>query len=158
VLSTTGACGSTTVDHCVNCDTSSYMVGAGLRFLSAGSPTVSQSPSSPWSMGSEGRISCGGMPHIHLLLAEETAVHQRQKVFGLRLGFFPLLVWIPARGRCRRVDPSADLAASSRDLFFPATVFMLFDGDGFILQRQRVFTRIRSGLRRRQAAAAHVDL
>jgi hypothetical protein len=24
-------------------------------------------------------------------------------------------------------------------------VFMLFDGDGFILQMQRVFTRIRSG-------------
>jgi hypothetical protein len=24
-------------------------------------------------------------------------------------------------------------------------VFMLFDGDGFILQRQRVFTRIRTG-------------
>jgi hypothetical protein len=43
------------------------------------------------------------------------------------------------------VDPSADPAASSRDLFFLAAVFMLFDGDGFILKRQRVFTRIRSG-------------
>jgi hypothetical protein len=45
--SATGACGSTSVT-----------VGAGLRFLSAGSPTVSQSPSSPWSTGSEGGISC----------------------------------------------------------------------------------------------------
>jgi hypothetical protein len=34
------------------------MVGAGLRLLSAGSPTVLQSPSSPWSTGSEGGISC----------------------------------------------------------------------------------------------------
>jgi hypothetical protein len=42
----------------VNYDTSSSTVGAGLRLLPAGSPTVSQSPSSPWSTGSEGRISC----------------------------------------------------------------------------------------------------
>jgi hypothetical protein len=41
--------------------------------------------------------------------------------------------------------------------FFPASVFMVFDGDGFILQMQRGFTRIRSGLLRRQAAAARVD-
>jgi hypothetical protein len=34
------------------------MAGAGLRLLSAGSPTVSQLPSSPWSMGPEGGISC----------------------------------------------------------------------------------------------------
>jgi hypothetical protein len=39
--SATGACGMTSV-----------MVEARLRLLSAGSPTVSQSPSSPWSMGS----------------------------------------------------------------------------------------------------------
>jgi hypothetical protein len=45
--SATGACG-----------TASVMVGAGLRLLSAGSPTVSQSPSSPWSTGSKGGISC----------------------------------------------------------------------------------------------------
>jgi hypothetical protein len=41
--------------------------------------------------------------------------------------------------------PTADLAASSRDLFFPLAVFMLFDGEGFILQVHQVFTRIRSG-------------
>jgi hypothetical protein len=47
LLSATGAGGSTSVT-----------VGAGLRLLSAGSPTVSQSPSSPWSTGSEGGMSC----------------------------------------------------------------------------------------------------
>jgi hypothetical protein len=43
--------------------------------------------------------------------------------------------------------PAADPAASSRDLFFPPAVFTLFDGEGFILQVHRVFTRIRSGAR-----------
>jgi hypothetical protein len=33
------------------------MARAGLWLLSVGSPTVSQSPSSPWSAGSEGGIS-----------------------------------------------------------------------------------------------------
>jgi hypothetical protein len=43
---------------CVSCATSSSTVGAGLRLALAGSPTISQSPASPWSTGSEGRISC----------------------------------------------------------------------------------------------------
>jgi predicted PurR-regulated permease PerM len=38
------------------------------------------------------------------------------------------------------VDP----AASSLHLFFLPAVFMLLDGEGFILQVHRVFTRIRS--------------
>jgi hypothetical protein len=38
----------------------------------------------------------------------------------------------------------AATAASSRPLFFPAT-FADLDGEGFILQVQGVFTRIRSG-------------
>jgi hypothetical protein len=42
----------------INCATGSSMVGAGLRLPPAGSPTVSQSPSSPCSTGSEGGISC----------------------------------------------------------------------------------------------------
>jgi hypothetical protein len=42
----------------VSCTTSSSTVGAGLRLAPAGSPTVSQSPSSPCSTGSEGGISC----------------------------------------------------------------------------------------------------
>jgi hypothetical protein len=38
-----------------------------------------------------------------------------------------------------------DTVASSRDLFFPLAVVKLFNGEGFILQVHRVFTRIRSG-------------
>jgi hypothetical protein len=34
---------------------------------------------------------------------------------------------------------------SSRALFFPSAAFEVFDGEGFILQVQVVFTRIRSG-------------
>jgi hypothetical protein len=41
--------------------------------------------------------------------------------------------------------PAADPAASSRLLFFPPAAFVVFDGDGFILQVHGVFTRIRSG-------------
>jgi hypothetical protein len=41
--------------------------------------------------------------------------------------------------------PAADPAASSRALFFPPAVFRAFDGEGFILQVQGVFTRILSG-------------
>jgi hypothetical protein len=41
--------------------------------------------------------------------------------------------------------PAADPAASSRALFFPSAVFVIFDGDDFILQVHGVFTRIRSG-------------
>jgi hypothetical protein len=41
--------------------------------------------------------------------------------------------------------PAADPAASSRPLFFPPVAFVVFDGDGFILQVHGVFTCIRSG-------------
>jgi hypothetical protein len=41
--------------------------------------------------------------------------------------------------------PAADPTASTRNLFFPLTVLKLFDGEGFVLQVHRVFTRIRSG-------------
>jgi hypothetical protein len=43
------------------------------------------------------------------------------------------------------VAPAVDPAASSRPLFFPPVVFVVLDGDGFILQVHDVFTRIRSG-------------
>jgi hypothetical protein len=43
--------------------------------------------------------------------------------------------------------PTADPAASSRDLFFPPAAFEVFDGEGFILQVHSVFTRIRSGVK-----------
>jgi hypothetical protein len=41
--------------------------------------------------------------------------------------------------------PVADPAASSRALFSPPAAFVVFNGDGFILQVHGVFTRIRSG-------------
>jgi hypothetical protein len=50
-----------------------------------------------------------------------------------------------ARGGDRGgATPVAAAAASARLLFFPPTLDV-FDGDGFILQVQGVFTRIRSG-------------
>jgi hypothetical protein len=54
--------------------------------------------------------------------------------------------------------PAADPAASSRPLFFPPVVFVVLDGDDFILQVHDVFTRIRSGLLRWLSAAEHSDL
>jgi hypothetical protein len=72
--------------------------------------------------------------------------------------FFHSLLVFERGGDTGGVDPPADTAASSRDLFFPPVVFMLLDGEGFILQVQRVFTRIRSGLRRWLLAAARLDL
>jgi hypothetical protein len=40
---------------------------------------------------------------------------------------------------------AADPTASSQALFFPSAAFVVFDGDGFILQVHGVFTRICSG-------------
>jgi hypothetical protein len=60
------------------------------------------------------------------------------------LDFFHSLFGFGRGGDVGGVDPSADPDASSRDLFFPVPVFMLFDGDGFILQMHGVFTRIHS--------------
>jgi hypothetical protein len=51
----------------------------------------------------------------------------------------------------------AAAAASSRPLFFPVT-FADLDGEGFILQVQGVFTRIRSGTTLEALVAAHLDL
>jgi hypothetical protein len=59
--------------------------------------------------------------------------------------FFYSLFGFGCGGDVGGVDPWADPAASSRDLFFPAPVFMLFNGEDFILQMHRVFTLIRSG-------------
>jgi hypothetical protein len=81
-----------------------------------------------------------------------TSFSQRKPLFSntnkssvFALDFFHSLFGFRRGGVVGGVDPSADPDASSRDLFFPALVFMLFDGDGFILQMQRAFTRIRSG-------------
>jgi hypothetical protein len=60
------------------------------------------------------------------------------------LDFFYSLFGFGRGGEVDGVDPWADPVASSRDLFFPTPVFMLFGGEDFILQVHRVFTRIRS--------------
>jgi hypothetical protein len=67
----------------------------------------------------------------------------KSSVFAL--DFFDSLFGFERGGDVGDVDPWADPAASSQDLFFPAPVFVLFDGEDFILQMHRVFTRIRSG-------------
>jgi hypothetical protein len=63
----------------------------------------------------------------------------------LAFDFFHYLLGFGHGGETGNVDPPADPAASSRDLFLPPTVFMLLDVEGFILQVHRVFTHIRSG-------------
>jgi hypothetical protein len=104
-------------------------------------------------------ISRGGTPHIHLLLVEETAVHRRQKVFGLHFGFFST--------PCLDSDAGEMLVAltlqqiqqllhgtsfSRRRSSFSSTGMASFSKDsGFSL----AFAR---GLQQRQTAAARVDL
>jgi hypothetical protein len=56
----------------------------------------------------------------------------RSSVFAL--DFFHSLFEFGHEGEVGGVDPWADPVTSSRDLFFPALVFMLFDGEDFILQ------------------------
>jgi hypothetical protein len=63
----------------------------------------------------------------------------------LALDFFHSMFGFGREGDVGGVDPWADPSASSRDLFFPTPVFMLLDGEDFIFQVHRVFTRIRSG-------------
>jgi hypothetical protein len=61
------------------------------------------------------------------------------------LDFFHSLFGFGRGGEVDGVDPWADPAASSRDLFLLVLVFMLFDWEDFILQMHRVFTHICSG-------------
>jgi hypothetical protein len=63
----------------------------------------------------------------------------------LAFDFFHSLLGLGRGGDTVGVDPAVDPTASSRDLFFLPAVFKLLDGEGFILQVHRVFTRIRSG-------------
>jgi hypothetical protein len=67
----------------------------------------------------------------------------RSSVFAF--DFFHSWLGFGRGGDTGSVDPPADPAASSRDLFFPPAVFKLLDGEGFILQVHWVFTCIRSG-------------
>jgi hypothetical protein len=66
----------------------------------------------------------------------------RSSVFTL--DFFHLRLGSARGGDMGGAAPVAAVAASSRPLFFPVA-FDVLDGDGFILQVQGVFTRIRSG-------------
>jgi hypothetical protein len=63
----------------------------------------------------------------------------------LALDFFHSRFGSGRDGDTRGDVPAADPAASSRALFFPPTVFRAFDGEGFIIQVQGIFTHIRSG-------------
>jgi hypothetical protein len=74
----------------ISCATSSSTVGAGLRLTPAGSPTVSQSPSSPCSMGSEGGISYKQWSFIISIHNIETQV----LVYPTQ-GSLPLGTWSP---------------------------------------------------------------
>jgi hypothetical protein len=60
------------------------------------------------------------------------------------LDFFHSRLGSARGGDMGGATPVASVASSSRPLFFPAA-FDVLDGDGFILQVQGVFTRIRSG-------------
>jgi hypothetical protein len=60
------------------------------------------------------------------------------------LDFFHSLFRFGRGGEVGGVDHWVHPVASSRHLFFPALVFMLFDGEDFVLQMHWVFTRIRS--------------
>jgi hypothetical protein len=51
----------------------------------------------------------------------------------LAFDFFHSLLGFGRGGDTDGIDPVADPAAPSRDLFFPPAVFMLLDGEGFIL-------------------------
>jgi hypothetical protein len=61
--------------------------------------------------------------------------------------FFHSLFELERAGDVGGDDPWADPSTSLRDLFFPtpAPAFAPMDGEDFILQVHRVFTRIRSG-------------
>jgi hypothetical protein len=63
------------------------------------------------------------------------------------LSFFHSLFGFGRGGDVGGDESRADPSASLRDIFFPAPapVFMLLDGEDFILQVHGVFTRIRSG-------------
>jgi hypothetical protein len=55
------------------------------------------------------------------------------KSSALALDFFHSLFGFGREGDVGGVDPWADPSASSRDLFLPTPVFMLLDGEEFIL-------------------------
>jgi hypothetical protein len=61
------------------------------------------------------------------------------------MAFFHSLARL-GRGVGGGADSGADPSVSLRAIFFLASVFVLLDGDAFIIQVQGVFTRICSGV------------
>jgi hypothetical protein len=76
----------------------------------------------------------------------------------LAFNFFHSLLGFGRGGETGGVDPPADPAAPSRDLYFPPAVFMLLDGEGFILQVHRVSLAFARGLQWWLLAVALLDL
>jgi hypothetical protein len=109
------------------CSTNRVNIGISSRFLSIGygSPAAARHMSTSFSR-------------------RNPLFSSANKSSVLAFDFFHSLLGFGRGGDTGGVDPAVDPAASSRDLFPPA-VFKLLDGEGFILQVHRVFTRIRSG-------------
>jgi hypothetical protein len=82
---------------------------------------------------------------LHLLLPDESAVEEASRSSVLAFDFFHSRFGSGRGGDIGGAAPAADPAASSWLHFFPLAAFAILDGDGFILQVQGVFTRIRSG-------------
>jgi hypothetical protein len=90
-------------------------------------------------------ISRGGAPHVISFSRRKPLFTSASRSSVFALDFFHSMFGFRRGGVVSGVDPWAGPVASSRDLFFPAPVFMLFDGEAIILQVHWVFTRIRSG-------------
>jgi hypothetical protein len=93
-----------------------------------------------------GYVSPGAARHMSISFSRKNPLFtraSRSSVFIL--DFFHSLAGLWRGGDVGGDDPWADPSASLWDLFFPALAFEPLDGDGFILQVHRVFTRIRSG-------------
>jgi hypothetical protein len=91
------------------------------------------------------RVARGCVPHVHLLLPENPLFTSASKSSVFALDFFHSLFGLGRGGDIGGDESRADPSASLWDLFFPTPVFMLLDGEDFILQVHRVFTHIRSG-------------
>jgi hypothetical protein len=77
-------------------------------------------------------ISDGGLPHIHLLLPDKSAVRRANKSSVFTFDFFHSRLGSGRAGDIGGAAPVAAVAASSRPLFFPAT-----SADLDLLRRRR---------------------
>jgi hypothetical protein len=90
-------------------------------------------------------ISRSSTPHINFFSRRNPLLRSASRSSVFAFDFFHSWLGFGHGGDTGGDVPAADPAASSRDLFFLPSVFMLFDGEGFILQVHGVFTRIRAG-------------